>query len=73
MQSSIEERQKRAIQYYDKLAKIYDIIAGKWYYRKARNYAIQQLQLKEGGAVLNLPCGTGQNFEYFQRYLKTQE
>jgi ubiquinone/menaquinone biosynthesis C-methylase UbiE len=70
MRSSIEEGQKRAIQYYDSLAKIYDIIAGKWYYHKARNYAIQQLQLKEGEAVLNLPCGTGQNFEYFQRYLK---
>ena len=26
--------------------------------------------MEEGQTILNLPCGTGQNFEYLQRYLK---
>lgn len=57
------------ISYYDKFSKVYDWLSPKWYYHNARNYAIQQLQLKQGQTVLNLPCGTGQNFEYFQKYL----
>jgi ubiquinone/menaquinone biosynthesis C-methylase UbiE len=69
MKSSIEKKQSKAIRYYDRLSKVYDLVSSKWYYHKARNHAIQQLQLKEGDTVLNLPCGTGQNFEYFQKYL----
>lgn len=69
MKSSIEKKQLQAIHYYNKLSKAYDMIAPKWYYHKARGYAIEQLQLKEGDTVLNLPAGTGQNFEYFQKYL----
>lgn len=57
------------ISYYDKFSKVYDWLSPKWYYHNARNYAVQQLQLKQGQTVLNLPCGTGQNFEYFQKYL----
>ena len=58
------------ISYYDNFSKVYDWLSPKWYYHDARNYAVQQLQLKQGQTVLNLPCGTGQNFEYFQKYLK---
>ena len=60
---------KMDISYYDKFSKVYDLLSPKWYYHKARNFAIQQLQLEEGATVLNLPCGTGQNFEYFQKYM----
>lgn len=60
---------KKAINYYDKFSRYYDWLSPKWYYHKARNFGIQQLQLKEGATVLNLPCGTGQNFEYFQKYM----
>ncbi len=69
MKSSINKKQIQAIRYYDKLSKVHDLVSSKWYYHKARHYAIQQLHLKEGEAVLNLPYGTGQNFEYFQKYL----
>lgn len=55
MKSSIEKKQRKAIRYYDKIAGIYDLISLKWYYHKARNYAIEQLKLKEGETVLNLP------------------
>ena len=65
----MRDKLKKAIQYYDKFAKVYDWLSPKWYYHKARKYAIEQLVLKEGSSVLNLPCGTGQNFEYFQEYL----
>ena len=60
---------KKAIRYYDRFSKFYDWLSPKWYYHNARNFAIQQLQLEKGATVLNLPCGTGQNFEYFQKYL----
>lgn len=69
MKSSIEKKQIQAIRYYDKLSKVYDLVSSKWYYHKARSHAIQHLRLKEEETVLNLPCGTGQNFEYFQKYL----
>jgi len=59
----------KAINYYDKFAKVYDFFSPKWYYHNARKYGIEQLQLKEGNIIVNLPCGTGQNFEYFQKYL----
>ena len=60
---------KKAIRYYDKFSRYYDWLSPKRYYHKARNFGIQQLQLKEGATVLNVPCGTGQNFEYFQKYM----
>ncbi|WP_235297060.1 class I SAM-dependent methyltransferase [Portibacter marinus] len=58
------------ISFYDRFSKVYDWLSPKWYYHKARSYAVQQLNLKPGQTILNLPCGTGQNFEYFQKYLK---
>ncbi len=60
---------KKAINYYDKFAQVYDLFSPKWYYHKARDYSIKQLQLNEGDTIINLPCGTGQNFEYIQKYL----
>ncbi|MEZ4885225.1 MAG: methyltransferase domain-containing protein [Chitinophagales bacterium] len=65
----MDKKLKEAIKYYDNFSKVYDWFSPKWYYHNARNYAIEQLQLKEGDTVLNLPCGTGQNFEYFQKFL----
>ena len=58
------------ISYYNSFSKVYDWLSPKWYYHEARKYAIVQMDLKEGQSVLNLPCGTGQNFEYFNGYLK---
>ena len=69
MSTSIEKQQRKAISYYDKFSKVYDWFSPKSYYHKARTYAVEQLNLKSGHTVLNLPCGTGQNFEYFQKYL----
>jgi len=63
-----KEEQENAIRYYDKLSVLYDYISN-WYYKKARNYAIKELQLKNGQTVLNVPCGTGVNFKYFNEYL----
>ncbi|RKS55634.1 ubiquinone/menaquinone biosynthesis C-methylase UbiE [Gillisia mitskevichiae] len=63
-----KEEQENAIRYYDKLSVIYDYISN-WYYKKARNYAIKELQLKNGQTLLNVPCGTGVNFKYFNEYL----
>lgn len=63
------EAQKKAIIYYDKLSVIYDFISN-WYYLKARKYAISELKIKKGDTVLNLPCGTGVNFKYFQEFLQ---
>jgi len=60
---------KAAISYYDKFSRVYDWLSPKWYYHNARAYAIEQLALKSGDTVLNLPCGTGQNFTYLQKYL----
>ena len=62
--------QKKAIDYYDVFSKVYDIFSPKAYYHRARTYAIEQLELQQGQTVLNVPCGTGQNFEYFQEYLQ---
>jgi ubiquinone/menaquinone biosynthesis C-methylase UbiE len=64
-----KEEQEKAIGYYDKISGIYDFISN-WYYKKSRNYAIEELEIKKGHAVFNLPCGTGVNFKYFQRHLK---
>ena len=63
-----EEEQAKAIRYYDRISFIYDYISN-WYYRKARKYAIAELNLERGKTVLNLPCGTGVNFDYFQHAL----
>lgn len=63
------EEQKKAIRYYDKFSVVYDYLSN-WYYKKPRNYAIKELDLKTGKSVLNLPCGTGVNFQYFENYLK---
>ena len=62
--------QKKAINYYDAFSRVYDIFSPKAYYHKARSYAIKELQLQQNQTVLNVPCGTGQNFEYFQQYLQ---
>lgn len=63
-----KENQEKAIRYYDKLSVIFDYISN-WYYKKARNYAIKELELKNGQTVLNVPCGTGVNFKYFNDFL----
>lgn len=67
--NEIKEKQKKATQYYDRFAKIYDWISSKSYYHKPREFAIKALNLERNQKVLNIPCGTGQNFEYFQKYL----
>jgi len=64
-----KKEQEKAIRHYDKISNIYDYISN-WYYIKARKYAIQKLEIKKGQTVLNLPCGTGVNFKYFQSYLE---
>ena len=64
--------QKRAVHYYNKFSKIYDWASPKWYYHNARKYTIAQLNLTENQTILNVPCGTGQNFAYFQTYLKNK-
>ena len=53
----------------NRFSKVYDLISSKRYYHKPRKYAIEQLKLQKHQIVLNLPCGTGQNFSYFQGYL----
>jgi len=65
----MDKQLKAAINYYDKFSNVYDWFSPKWYYHEAKVYAIEQLALKSGDTVLNLPCGTGQNFEYLQKYL----
>lgn len=57
------------ISYYNTFSKVYDFFSPKWYYHKARKYAIEQLNLSEDNTVLNLPVGTGQNLAYFNNYL----
>jgi ubiquinone/menaquinone biosynthesis C-methylase UbiE len=60
----------KARSYYDKFSRVYDWLSPKAYYNKARQEAVGRLDLKEGQTVLNVPIGTGQNFEDFQRYLR---
>ncbi|WP_299874300.1 class I SAM-dependent methyltransferase [uncultured Cocleimonas sp.] len=64
------EKQMQATSYYNKFSRVYDILSPKFYYHKARSEAIRELRLIKEKSVLNVPVGTGQNFEYFQRYLK---
>ena len=59
-----------AIDYYDKFSKVYDLFSSKYYYHRARKFAVNALELEANQTVLNVPCGTGQNFEYIQEYLK---
>lgn len=66
----MEKELQKAMTYYDKFSKVYNWFSPKWYYHSAREYAIKQLSLKEGSCVVNVPCGTGQNLEYMQAYLK---
>ena len=65
-----EEKQLRATAYYNKFSRVYDLLSSKAYYHKARSKAIETLHLESGKSVLNVPVGTGQNFEYFQTYLQ---
>ncbi len=65
----MKEEQENAIEYYNKISGIYDFISN-WYYKNSREYAIDKLDLNKGQTVLNVPCGTGVNFKYFQRYLE---
>ena len=62
--------QEKATSYYDAFSRVYDFFSPKVYYHKARSYTIEQLQLQQDQTILNVPCGTGQNFGYFQEYLK---
>jgi ubiquinone/menaquinone biosynthesis C-methylase UbiE len=64
------ENLTKAETYYDKFSRVYDIFSPDWYYRKPRKQAIKALKLELGQSVLNLPCGTGQNFKYLQHYLQ---
>jgi len=66
---SIEEKQIKATRYYDRFSKTYDLFSPKWYYKKPREFAIKELNLSPNQKVLNIPCGTGQNFDEFQKYL----
>lgn len=58
------------MRYYDKFSKIYDWISSDSYYRKPRKFAIKELGLDLNQTTLNIPCGTGQNFKYYQKFLK---
>ncbi len=62
--------QERTIKYYDKFSKVYDWVSSDSYYQKPRKQAIKNLELNLNQNILNIPCGTGQNFEYFQNDLK---
>ena len=67
---SVEKRQKRATKYYDRFSKVYDWLSSDRYYKNPRTFAIKKLDLKPNQNILNIPCGTGQNFKYFQEHLK---
>lgn len=63
-------KQEKVTKYYDHFARFYDLISSDAYYRKPRLYAIKEMDIKAEQYILNIPCGTGQNFGYFQDYLK---
>lgn len=63
--NSMENKQRRATNYDDRFAKIYDWISSKSYYSKPREFAIKELNLDVDQTVLNILRGTGQNFEYY--------
>lgn len=56
----------RAASYYDRFAPVYDYLSPARYYRRPREAAIAALRLAPGDAVLNVPCGTGQNLAMLQ-------
>lgn len=60
---------KNASSFYDTFSKAYDLASPKWYYKKARSAAVEQLFLKEQLLLLSVACGTGQSFEFYQDYL----
>lgn len=64
------EKKQLNIRYYNAFASIFDVVSNKYLFQKSRAFAIQELQLQEGYHLLNLPCGTGQNFNLFQKTLK---
>jgi len=64
-----ELSQLKATKYYNRFSLIYDWVSSDRYYRKPRVYAIEKMGVKSGDKILNIPCGTGQNFPYFQEYL----
>jgi len=64
------KKQGEVTRYYDKFSRVYDLFSPRAYYHRARLQAIKELNLVEAMSVLNVPVGTGQNFEYFQTYLK---
>lgn len=68
MNNLSEEKQRNALLYYNKISSIYDYISN-WYYINARKKAVAEIELKKGKTVLNMPCGTGVNFKYFEKYM----
>jgi len=54
-------RQLSIVEWYDALAEIYD--AGERRYRPYRRQVIERLRLGSGQTVLDIACGTGQNFD----------
>lgn len=64
------KNQKQVTSYYDRFSKIYNLISSKRYYHKIRQFAINQLDIQKGDMILNVPCGTGVNFSYFNKYLQ---
>ena len=65
----LDKEKQKAVRYYNWFSRVYDLISSKSYYHKIREFAISELNLVENQTVLNIPCGTGQNFEYYQKYL----
>ncbi len=64
------EKQDKVTAYYNHFSEVYDLFSPKAYYHKARLQAVKELRISKGKTILNVPVGTGQNFEHFQNYLK---
>lgn len=56
--------------FYNVFSSIYDFKYFQTYYEEAKEEAINRLKLSENQIVLDVACGTGQNFEYFQKGLQ---
>jgi len=67
-----QEKQESVTKYYDKFSKVYDWISSDAYYSKPREYAFEALDLKPSQIVLNMPCGTGQSFSYYQKKMNNK-
>ena len=50
--------------WYNAFAHVYDYIGTTWFYRPMRQETIRQLRLAPGHTVVDVACGTGQNFQY---------